>query len=95
MIKNNLVQINKVTDPTPAPPLEGRGVPLGVPAAGKAVVAPLPCRGGVGGGVSISVIRSRNEICSTGKKNIGTRPREDADMIEGVECVTSPRPSCR
>ena len=41
-----------VTDPTPTPPLQGRGVPHGVPAAGKAVAAPLPCRGGVGGGVS-------------------------------------------
>ena len=30
--------MNKVTDPTPAPPLEGRGVPRGVPVAGKAVV---------------------------------------------------------
>ena len=39
-----------VTDPTPAPPLQGRGVPHGVPAAGKAVAAPLPCRGGVGVG---------------------------------------------
>ena len=37
--------MNKVTDPTPAPPLEGRGVPHGVPAAGKAVATPLPCRG--------------------------------------------------
>ena len=51
--------MNKVTDPTPAPPLqgrgvphgvpapplEGRGVPHGVPAAGKAAAAPLPCRG--------------------------------------------------
>ena len=50
--------MNKVTDPTPAPPLEGRGVPHGVPAfhlegrevphgvpaAGKAVATPLPCR---------------------------------------------------
>ncbi|MCR4958559.1 MAG: hypothetical protein K6B13_08155, partial [Prevotella sp.] len=27
----------EVTDPTPAPPLEGRGVPHGVPAAGKAI----------------------------------------------------------
>ena len=42
--------MNKVTDPTPAPPLEGRGVPHGVPAAGKAAAAPLPCRGGVGVG---------------------------------------------
>ena len=32
--------MNKVTDPTPAPPLEGRGVPHGVPAAGKAVNSP-------------------------------------------------------
>ena len=53
--------MNKVTDPTPAPfpscarlpvafPLEGRGVPHGVPAAGKAVATPLPCRGGAGVG---------------------------------------------
>ncbi len=39
-----------ITDPTPPPPLQGRGVPHGVPAAGKAVAAPLPCRGGVGVG---------------------------------------------
>ena len=26
-------------------PLEGRGVPHGAPAAGKAVATPLPCRG--------------------------------------------------
>ena len=56
--------MNKVTDPTPSPPLEGRGVPHGVPAfplerrgvphgvpaAGKAVATPLPCRGGAGVG---------------------------------------------
>ena len=42
--------MNKVTDPTPAPPLEGRGMPHGVPAAGKAVATPLPCRGGAGVG---------------------------------------------
>ena len=42
--------MNKVTDPTPAPPLEGRGVPHGVPAADKAVAPPLPCRGGAGVG---------------------------------------------
>ena len=40
-----------ITDPTPAPPLQGRGVPRGVPAADKAVAAPLPLRGGAGGGV--------------------------------------------
>jgi hypothetical protein len=27
----------EVTDPTPAPPLEGRGVPHGVPTTGKAI----------------------------------------------------------
>ena len=56
--------MNKVTDPTPAPPLEGRGVPHGVPAfhlqgrgvphgvpaAGTAVATPLPWRGGAGVG---------------------------------------------
>ena len=31
-------------------PLEGRGVPHGVPVAGKAVATPLPCRGGAGVG---------------------------------------------
>ena len=40
----------KYSDPTPAPPLQGRGVPHGVPAAGKAVATPLPCRGGAGVG---------------------------------------------
>ena len=38
--------MNKVTDPIPAPPLEGRGVL----ADRTAVAAPLPCRGGVGVG---------------------------------------------
>ena len=52
----------EVTDPTPAPPLEGRGVaapsfPAGTPVTGVAApsfpaAAPLPSRGGVGGGVS-------------------------------------------
>jgi anthranilate synthase component 2 len=37
-----------VTDPTPAPPLEGRGVSVGYVGA----ATPLPSRGGVGGGVS-------------------------------------------
>ncbi len=37
----------EVTAPTPAPPLEGRGMDTARPAA-----APLPSRGGVGGGVS-------------------------------------------
>ena len=37
----------EVTDPTPAPLLEGRGMDTALPAA-----APLPSRGGVGGGVS-------------------------------------------
>ena len=54
-----------VTDPTPAPPLEGRGVPAvypsaslegrgvatALPAANFCAAAPLPSRGGVGGGV--------------------------------------------
>ena len=38
----------EVTDPTPAPPLEGRGVPAGNISA----ATPLPSRGGVVGGVS-------------------------------------------
>ena len=38
--------------PPPTPPLQGRGVPTEFQAAGKAAAAPLPCRGGVGGGVS-------------------------------------------
>ena len=48
--------------PPPAPPLQGRGVPTESPkrrsrrqqlqAVAKAAAAPLPCRGGVGGGVS-------------------------------------------
>ena len=42
--------MNKDTDPTPAPPLEGRGAPHGTPASGKAAAAPLPCRGGAGVG---------------------------------------------
>ena len=36
--------ITKVTDPTPAPPLHGRGVPE----EKLAVAVPLPCRGGAG-----------------------------------------------
>ena len=56
MLFLNLVfYITKITDPTPAPPLEGRGVPSGVPAAGKAVAIPLPSRGGVRGGVCIVI----------------------------------------
>ena len=45
-----------VTDPTPAPPLEGRGMPCGLPPAGKAVAVPLPSRGGARGGVSNLVL---------------------------------------
>ena len=42
----------KILTPPPTPPLQGRGVPTEFQAAGKAAAAPLPCRGGVGGGVS-------------------------------------------
>ena len=57
-------RIERVTDPTPTPPLEGRGVAAGdiiavapLPSRGVAAgdivaVAPLPCRGGTRGGVS-------------------------------------------
>ena len=38
-----------ITDPTPAPPLEGRGVPADILQL-KAVAAPLPSRGGAGVG---------------------------------------------
>ena len=56
----------KVTDPTPAPPLEGRGVATALSAnaasaettaastaANDGAAAPLPCRGGARGGVSV------------------------------------------
>ena len=59
-----------VTDPTPAPPLEGRGLATALPAASGYTVeaplgtipdndgaaAPLPSRGGVGGGVCNSPV---------------------------------------
>ena len=50
--------MNRVTDPTPAPPLDGRGEPTEFQAASKAAAAPLPSRGGVGGGVCIFIILS-------------------------------------
>ena len=59
-------RIEKVTDPTPAPPLEGRGVATALSAnaagtettaastaANDGAAAPLPCRGGARGGVSV------------------------------------------
>ena len=42
--------MNKVTDPTPAPPLEGRGAAAALPATGTPRGTPLPCRGGAGVG---------------------------------------------
>ena len=44
----------KNTDPTPTPPLQGRGVPTEFHPQSEAEAAPLPCRGGVGvGSVSL------------------------------------------
>ena len=42
----------EVTDPTPAPPLEGRGMATALLDANVGAAVPLPSRGGVGGGVS-------------------------------------------
>ena len=42
--------------PPPPPPLQGRGVPTEFQVADKAAAAPLPCRGGAGGGVSIFIL---------------------------------------
>jgi len=42
--------MNLITDPTPAPPLDGRGEPTGFRAADKAKAIPLPSRGGAGVG---------------------------------------------
>ena len=38
--------------PPPTPPLEGRGAATALLATRDTVGTPLPCRGGVGGGVS-------------------------------------------
>ena len=50
MKKNNLVQINRVSDPTPAPPLHGRGAAAAILCGWNPVGTPLPCRGGAGVG---------------------------------------------
>ena len=42
----------KILTPPPTPPLQGRGAAAALPAAQDSVGTPLPCRGGVGGGVS-------------------------------------------
>ncbi len=41
----------RYTDPTPAPPLQGRGVPTDFHLQREAEAAPLPCRGGAGVGL--------------------------------------------
>ena len=43
-----MVQMEKVSNPTPAPPLQGRGVATALTAARDSVGAPLPYRGGAG-----------------------------------------------
>ena len=43
----------RILTPPPTPPLQGRGVPCGLPAAYKAVATPLPCMGGAGVGSEI------------------------------------------
>ena len=57
LVKQYLAQMVKVTDPTPAPPLHGRGVPIVFHVTNMAAAAPLPCRGGVGVGSVSSVPR--------------------------------------
>ena len=42
----------KLLTPPPTPPLQGRGAAAALPAAWDSVGTPLPCRGGVGGGVT-------------------------------------------
>ena len=49
----------KLQTPPPTPPLEGRGEPCGTSTANKADHLPSPSRGGVGGGVCISLIAEK------------------------------------
>jgi hypothetical protein len=42
----------KLLTPPPTPPLQGRGAAAALTGAWNSVGTPLPCRGGVGGGVS-------------------------------------------
>ena len=46
IIGHSICSSERDTDPTPAPPLHGRGVPTG----NGGGAAPLPCRGGAGVG---------------------------------------------
>ena len=42
--------LNEVSDPTPAPPLQGRGAATALFAGWESAGPPLPCRGGAGVG---------------------------------------------
>ncbi len=48
----------KLVTPPPTPPLQGRGAAAALPAAWDSVGTPLPCRGGVGGGVTNLLTRN-------------------------------------
>ncbi len=56
-----MLELQTPPRPSATPPLEGRGVPHGVPSANDGAAAPLPSRGGVAegrGGVSTLIIPS-------------------------------------
>ena len=65
-----VVLLYKLQTPPPTPPRKGRvqrGVPTESLAADKAAATPLPCRGGVGGGVSNyphEILENQKIICN-------------------------------